>query len=48
MDNMYFSGDHSGKGRYVCTDCYKALYLEDNCDTIPFCPECGNQQFIAR
>ena len=45
---MYFSGDHSGKGRYVCIDCYKAVYLEDNYDTIPFCPVCGNQQFISR
>ena len=45
---MYSSGNHSGKARYVCIDCYKALYLEDNFDTILFCPECGNQEFIVR
>ena len=44
---MYISGDHSGKGRYVCINCKKPLYLEDNFDILPLCPECGNQQFMA-
>ena len=44
---MYFSGDHSGKGRYICTNCFKAVYLEDKFDTMPTCPECGNKQFIS-
>ncbi|MDR2967213.1 MAG: zinc ribbon-containing protein [Methanobacteriaceae archaeon] len=44
---MYISGDHSGKGRYLCTKCSKALYLEDSFDILPLCPECGNQQFLV-
>ena len=46
MNKMYISGDNSGKGRYICTNCGKPLYLEDIFDILPLCPECGNKQFI--
>lgn len=45
---MHISGDNPGKGRYICANCSKPLYLEDNLDILPICTECGNQQFISR
>ena len=42
---MHISGDQAGKGRYVCAKCGKPLYLEDNLDVLPLCPECGNQHY---
>lgn len=46
IDNMHVTGGNPGKGRYLCTNCSKPLYLEDSIDTLPLCPECGNHQFI--
>lgn len=43
---MHVTGGNPGKGRYLCTNCSKPLYLEDSIDTLPLCPECGNHQFI--
>jgi DNA-directed RNA polymerase subunit RPC12/RpoP len=44
---MYISGEHPGKGRYVCANCGKPLYLEDCSDTLPFCPECRKPYFMV-
>lgn len=42
---MHISGEHPGKGRYVCANCGNPLYLEDRFDTLPLCPECRDYHF---
>lgn len=44
---MYTSGEYPGKGRYICTNCSRPLYLEDNLDELPLCPECNNHQYVS-
>ena len=39
---MYKTGEKPGKGFYRCVVCGKIIYLNDDTDTLPPCPECHN------
>lgn len=44
---MYEAGQSPGKGRYVCKNCMKPVYIEDDDDILPPCPICDNNQFLS-
>ncbi|MFT8728608.1 MAG: hypothetical protein ABF755_00915 [Oenococcus oeni] len=37
---MFKSGDKPGAGCYKCLTCGEIIYLIQNSDILPFCPEC--------
>lgn len=39
---MYKTGQKPGKGHYKCTTCGEVIYLNDDSDVLPPCPECSN------
>lgn len=43
---MYKTGEKPGKGHYQCTECNKVIYLNDDTDTLPPCPECNAVTYI--
>lgn len=44
---MYISGEHPGKGKYICANCGKSLYLKDKLDTLPLCLGCRDYHFMV-
>lgn len=37
---MYSTGEKPGKGRYKCNACGEVIYLDQDSDTLPPCPNC--------
>lgn len=42
---MYRTGEKPGMGTYQCTECGQLVILDDNTDTLPPCPKCGNTTY---
>jgi len=42
---MYHTGEKPGKGTYRCKECLQTVRLDDDTDTLPPCPKCGNTTF---
>lgn len=44
-DIMPTTGEKPGKGSYTCANCGQVVVLDDNSDTMPPCPQCGETEF---
>lgn len=42
---MPTTGEKPGAGTYTCTSCGQVVVLNDDTDTMPPCPNCGNSEF---
>ena len=42
---MIKTGEKPGVGIYICTQCGQVVRLDDNTDTLPPCPRCGNTTY---
>ena len=43
--DMPTTGEKPGAGTYTCTNCGQGVVLNDDTDTMPPCPNCGNSEF---
>lgn len=48
-DKMSKAGEQPGKGKYHCAAslCRRVVILDDDRDTLPWCPTCGSTDFRA-
>ncbi|MBV7275644.1 zinc ribbon-containing protein [Clostridium thailandense] len=42
---IYKAGDKPGKGTYICTTCGEKIVINDENDTLPSCPVCGDIKY---
>lgn len=42
---MATTGEKPGEGTYICDNCGQIVVLDDNTDTLPPCPKCGNTEY---
>lgn len=42
---MTTTGQKPGAGVYTCDNCGQVVVLDNNSDTLPPCPKCGNTQY---
>lgn len=42
---MKVTGDHPGKGTYICMACGKKVVIENDEDKLPVCPQCQGSMF---
>ncbi len=44
-DMTYPCGEKPGKGEYICTNCRRGLYLDEDTDILPPCVHCTGCDF---
>lgn len=42
---MYKAGTHPGIGPYECAGCGRSVWLDNEKETLPKCPQCGRTEY---